>query len=96
MTKGYWIASITTKDAERYKDYISAARPIFEKHGAKPLVRGGAFEAPEGEARDRNVVLEFDSFEQAQACYNSSEYQEAAKIRQEASDGRLVIIKGVE
>ena len=95
MPKGYWIASITTKDPERYKDYISAASAVFEKYGAKPLVRGGGFEAPEGEARERNVVLEFDSLEQAKACYNSSEYQDAAKIRQEASDGALIIIEGV-
>jgi uncharacterized protein (DUF1330 family) len=41
-------------------------------------------------------VIEFDSFAIAKACHDSPEYQAAAKIRNEASTGDLVIIEGYE
>ena len=96
MPKGYWIASVTVNDAENYNQYIAAAKPVFERFGARALVRGGAYEAVEGTARDRNVVLEFESLEQARACYYSPEYQDAANIRQASSDSHLLIIEGAE
>lgn len=96
MPKGYWIARITVTDPDKYPDYIAAAKPAFEKFGAVYRVRGGTHEAAEGQARDRNVVIEFDSYETARACYHSPEYQAAAKIRQAASQSELVIVEGTE
>jgi uncharacterized protein (DUF1330 family) len=49
----------------------------------------------EGKARARNVVIEFPSVQAAVDCYNSPEYQIAAKIRQECADGELAIVEGV-
>ena len=48
MAKGYWIARMTVDDAEAYKAYVEAGKAAFDKYGAKFLVRGGAFTAPEG------------------------------------------------
>jgi uncharacterized protein (DUF1330 family) len=42
------------------------------------------------------VVIEFDSYETARACYTSPEYQAAIEIRGEASTGDIVIIEGYE
>ena len=95
MAKGYWIARIDIRDPERYKDYVAATKAPFEKYGATPLARGGAFTELEGTARARNVVLEFPSAQAAIDCYNSPEYQIAAKIRQEAADGELVVVEGI-
>ena len=39
-------------------------------------MRGGAFETMEGNARERNVVVEFKDRPTASACYRSPEYQE--------------------
>jgi uncharacterized protein (DUF1330 family) len=94
MAKGYWIARVDVRDAERYKSYIAGAKPAFERYGAKFLVRGGPYEAMEGPARARNVVIEFASVADARACYNSPEYQAAAAIRREVSDSELVIVEG--
>ena len=94
MHKGYWIARVDSRDPERYKDYVEAARPAFEKFGAKFLARGGATTTLEGVARARNVVIEFSSAEAAIACYNSPEYQIAAKIRQEVADAEMVVVEG--
>ncbi len=95
MAKGYWIARVDIRDAERYKDYVSAAKPAFEKYGAKFLARGGNFHKLEGQVRARNVVIEFPSLQIALDCYNSPEYQIAAAIRQEVADAEMVIVEGV-
>jgi len=94
MTNAYWIGRIDVEDAEGYKDYIATARPALEEHGARFIVRGGAFEAVEGVARSRNVVIEFPSMEAARACYNSELYQKAKAIREKFSGGELIIIEG--
>ncbi|WHO73232.1 DUF1330 domain-containing protein [Rhizobium sp. BT03] len=95
MAKGYWIARVDVRDAERYKDYVAAAKPAFEKYGANFLARGGSFTELEGKARARNVVIEFPSMQHAVDCYNSPEYQIAAKIRQEAADAEMVVVEGI-
>ena len=59
MAKGYWIAHVDVNDPEGYKDYVAAAKIAFDKYGANFLARGGAYEAPEGKGRARNVVIEF-------------------------------------
>ena len=94
MAKGYWIAHVSVSDEVRYKDYKKATALAFSKYGARFLVRGGRFESVEGQARDRHVVIEFDSYEQALACYNSPEYADAIKIRKRYSDGEVIIIEG--
>lgn len=95
MAKGYWIARVDVRDCERYKDYVSTARPAFERFGANFLARGGALTELEGKARARNVVIEFPSVQHAIDCYNSPEYQAAAKIRQEVADAEMVIVEGI-
>jgi len=94
MAKGYWIAHVSVKDAENYPQYLTAAQPAYEKYGAKFIVRGGQSTAPEGEARDRHVVIEFDSYQTALDCYNSPEYQAAAKHRQAFADSDLLVVEG--
>jgi uncharacterized protein (DUF1330 family) len=95
MPKGYWIARVDVRDAEGYKEYVAAAKPAFERYGARFLARGGAHEAAEGTARARNVVIEFDSLQAAHDCYHSPEYQRARDIRQRVADGEIVLVEGV-
>lgn len=94
MAKAYWIARVTVKDPERYRDYVATAKPAFERHGARFLARGGPYHEMEGEARERNVVIEFDSVETALACYNTPEYQAAKRIREESAEAELIIVEG--
>ena len=94
MPKAYWIVRVSIRDADRYPDYLTAARPAFEKFGARFIVRGGAFESMEGSARDRNVVVEFADCTTALACYRSAEYQAAKAVRQKYADADFIIIDG--
>lgn len=96
MAKGYWIVRLEVADTERYKDYIPPTNAALKKFGGRFLVRGGPYEALEGEARARNVVVEFPDFETAQACWHSPEYQAAYAIRAPISHGEHLIVEGVE
>ncbi len=96
MAKGYWIARVDVHDEEGYKPYSLANPAIFAKFGARFIVRGGPFDAPEGTARSRNVVIEFPDLATAKACYNSPEYQANMKIRQAHSLAELIIIEGYD
>jgi uncharacterized protein (DUF1330 family) len=42
------------------------------------------------------VVVEFPDYAAAKACYDSPEYQAAAKIRDAAGEVDLVVIEGYE
>lgn len=93
--KGYWMARVTVKDPERYKDYIAANKAPLEKYGAKFLVRGGAHEVVKGASRDRHVIIEFPSLEAAKACFRSPEYQAALRIFETCAESDVVIVEGV-
>ncbi len=95
MPKGYWIVHVDVTDPERYKEYLRLDNLVFQQFKARPLVRGGRHLAPEGPARSRHVVLEFDSFDQAVECYNSPGYREAVRHRLAASGSEIVIVEGV-
>jgi uncharacterized protein (DUF1330 family) len=96
MSKGYWIVRVDVSDPEAYKAYIAANATAFAKYHATFLVRGGQHETREGAARARNVVIEFPSYEQARACYDSPEYQHAMSLRRDASTADLIIIEGYD
>ncbi|MEP3332863.1 DUF1330 domain-containing protein [Sedimentitalea sp.] len=96
MAKGYWIAHVDVDDMETYKKYVTANAAPFAEFGARFLVRGGQREVREGTARKRTVVIEFDSFETALACYESPAYQAAKDIRDPISTGDLVVIEGYD
>lgn len=96
MAKGYWIGRVDVEDSETYVDYIKANGKPLADHGGRFLVRGGPFENPEGTSRQRNVVVEFPSYQKALDCYNSADYQAAKAIRVAASTGDLVIVEGYD
>ena len=96
MPKGYIIARITVTDPEAYKEYVAMSSAAMKRYGGRPIARGGRFEAVEGEARPRNVILEFESFDAARTYYDSPEYQEAVKKRAPASIGELVLVEGAD
>ena len=96
MAKGYWIGRVDVNNDEGYKPYAAANPAIFKKFGGRFVVRGGKFEAPEGSARKRNVVIEFPSYQAALDCYNSPEYQANIKVRQAHATADIIIIEGYD
>ena len=96
MAKGYWIARVDVNDPEAYKNYVAANQAAFARFGARYLIRGGHFHAVEGEARSRNVVIEFPDYQAAWDCYQSPEYQAAMAHRIGAGVAEIVIIEGYD
>ncbi len=94
MPKGYIVARIVATDPEKYAEYVKDASEAIRKYGGRPLVRGGAVERMEGEERPRNVVIEFDSLEQAKRYYRSPEYQAAKRKREGAGLADIVAVEG--
>ena len=95
MPKAYWVASVKITDQESYNKYAELGPKAFQKFGAKILARAGETKFLEGEARPRNVVIEFDSLEQAEACYYSDEYQAAKNLREGAGEATILIVEGI-
>lgn len=93
--KGYWMAMVDVTDPDNYPKYMAANKAAFEKYGAKFLTRGGQSVSVEGQTGNRQVIIEFESYEIALACFHSPEYQEALKLRRLYSTAQLVIIEGV-
>ena len=69
-------------DPVAYKKYTDRVPDIIKRHGGTVLARGGRYRIMEGpEDFHRFVVIEFPTLEQAAACFESPEYQEAAGFR---------------
>jgi uncharacterized protein (DUF1330 family) len=96
MPKGYVIARVTVKDPVIYAEYARLSTEAIKQYGGKPLIRGGRYEAVQGEARPRNVVLEFESYDRALEFYQSTEYAAAMAVRLPVSEGEFVVVEGAE
>ena len=96
MAKGYWMFHTTVTDAQVYKNYVDRDGQAFDKCGAWFLVRGGEFRLVEGSTQQRHVIIEFESYESACACYHSPEYQSALEFRRAAAVTDLIIVKGMD
>lgn len=94
--KGYWIARVDVHDPELYKDYLRTNGVAFAKYKGRFIVRGGPFHVGAGTARERNVVIEFPSYEAAVDCLNSPEYAEAVKYRDKGATVDVIVIGGYE
>jgi len=93
----YWIAHATIVDPVAYKKYTDRVPSILSRYGGRVLARGGRYRIMEGPQRfERHIVIEFPTFEQAVACFESPEYVEAAAFRR-AGAGVVenVIVEGV-
>ena len=96
MPKGYWVGRVDVTNPDGYKEYVAANAVPFRKYGARFLVRGGKFECMEGESRSRTVVIEFEDYETALACYRSPEYQHAMALRKGHAVADILVIEGYD
>ncbi|MDZ7921800.1 DUF1330 domain-containing protein [Rhodoferax sp.] len=56
----------------------------------------GATKNPEGEARSRNVLIEFSSYQAALDCWHSPAYQAAIARRKDVPVIDLIVIEGYD
>mgnify|MGYP001176924688 CR=1 FL=1 len=93
----YWVARARIDDPVEYKKYTDQVPAIIARFGGRILARGGPYRIMEGpENFSRFIVIEFDSMEQAIACFESPAYVEAASFRRSgAGVVENVIVEGL-
>ena len=96
MSKGYWLATYKKiENKENLGNYAAKATETIKSYGGKPLVRGGKYRSLEGNDFPRTVIWEFASYDAAEKCYNSKEYQEAWDLAKSSTDRNLQVVEGV-
>ena len=86
--------NITNK--EPYKEYLNQVITIAKKFGGEYIIRGEKYKTMLGKwDYERTVVIKFPSYDTAIKWYNSEEYAPVKKIREDNSDGNLIIIEGL-
>ncbi|CAN5767597.1 DUF1330 domain-containing protein [soil metagenome] len=96
MPKGYIIARIDVTDAAEYARYTAETPRLAAAFGGRFIVRAGRFEALEGAARARNVVIEFPDYASARAFYDSPGYRAVLPHALAGSTRELVVVEGAE
>ena len=86
----YWIARAKINDPVAYKRYTHQVPEIIARYGGKVLARGGKYQIMEGpETFHRFVVIEFPTMEDGVSCFQSKEYNDAARHRRENGAGEV-------
>jgi uncharacterized protein (DUF1330 family) len=96
MAKGYWIATyFSVSNPEALAEYAKLAGPAIAAAGGRFLARGTAAKAYEKGLKQRVVLIEFDSVDQAAAAHDGAGYQAALKVLGSAVERDLRIVEGL-
>ncbi|MFC3451676.1 DUF1330 domain-containing protein [Amycolatopsis speibonae] len=97
MPKGYWVSvypAIT--DPEGLDAYNELAGLAVKAAGGRVVARGGSrVVAHEAGIAERVVLIEFDSFEQAAAAYESAAYQKALAALPDGFERDFRVVEGI-
>ncbi|MGF6754396.1 DUF1330 domain-containing protein [Paraburkholderia sp. GAS334] len=97
MSKGYWVTAYREiRDPSKLAAYAQLAAPAVAAAGGKFIVRGLADEVREHGLKERTVVIEFPTYEQAVAAYESDAYKKALGALGDAVERDLRIVRGAE
>jgi uncharacterized protein (DUF1330 family) len=96
MPKAYWVSTYrSVKDAEKVAAYAKLAGPALTAAGGRFLARGEPATIYELGLKQRTVLVEFESVEQAVAAHDSPAYQAALYALSDGADRDIRIIEGV-
>lgn len=91
----YTMAHIDVHDEEEYARYAELAGPAVKQYGGVFLARGGETVVMEGQARSRNVIIQWPDMDTAKAFYNGPEYQRALSHGLPAAKRDYMFVEGV-
>lgn len=95
MAKAYWISCYhEVKDPAKLAAYAKLAGPTIQSGGGRFLARNVAAHAYEAGKRERTVIIEFDSVEQAVAVHESAAYQAALAALADGAVRDMRIVAG--
>jgi len=91
----YVVNQVEVNDMDTYREYLALAHPAIDLHGGRILAAGGRVETLEGEPiPSRVVIIEFPSWEAAEAYYRSADYQAARAARGDSAVVRFALVEG--
>ena len=97
MPKAYWVVSYRAiSDAKKLAAYAKLAPAATAPFGARYLARGTAAAAFEAGVKERIVITEFPSVQQAIAAYESPAYQAALQALGDGAVRDVRIVEGLE
>ena len=96
MTPAYIIIDMLITDMAQYQHYMAAAPAAVAAAGGEYLVRGGRFEALEGQWQpNRIAIVRFPSYEIAKDFYDAQMYRAAREKRAGATQFfNMVLVEG--
>ncbi len=97
MPKAYWITCYReVKDHAKLSAYAKLAGPAIEAGGGRFLARGTAVHTYEAGLKERTVLIEFPSVENAIAAHDGAAYQAALAALDGGAERDLRIVAGIE
>ena len=92
----YAIAQISIHDRAVYDRYVSGFRPVLAQYGGTLLAADESPEVIEGEwARHKVILLRFADRAGFDAWAQSPEYQEISRDRLAATEGEVILVRGL-
>jgi uncharacterized protein (DUF1330 family) len=97
MKKGYWVVAYRSiSDEAAVKAYAAAAGPALESLGGRILTRSvSQVQLREAGLPQRAVLVEFESYENALAAYESPAYRKALDALDSGTERDFRIVEGV-
>jgi len=97
MPKAYWVVFYRSiSDPQKLAAYAKLARAATAPFGSRYLARGTAASVFEAGLKERVVINEFPSVENAVAAYECPAYQEALKVLGDGAVRDVRIVAGLE
>jgi len=90
----YTIAEIEVTDPAGYQKYIEGTTNAVPAAGGRFIVRGGRTFVVNGAPPKRIAVIQWDSYEKAQAFFDSETYKQLISLRDKSSNFRAFVIEG--
>jgi uncharacterized protein (DUF1330 family) len=92
----YVVVNVDVHDPERYREYVERAPESVARFGGRYVARAGRTEVLEGDwTPKRFVILEFPSYEDAKAWWESDEYADAKALRHATATTQMVVTEGL-
>ena len=92
----YLIVDTVLTDPALYEEYKLQAKPIVEQYGGEYLARGGQLSIKEAAlwSPSRVVLIRFPTSRQAQAFYDSDEYQAVLGLSAQSARRTVFFVEG--
>ena len=92
----YIVAQSCVNDPEKLDEYVKQVLPTIHEHGGKILAVDESPEMVEGTVDfPRTVILEFPDNKTFRLWYDSSTYQMLLPTRLAATEGTLIVARGL-